>query len=62
MVDDEIRAKVNRYLINHTEFLKVKDNLNEDQLRKFVSDAIDEMCLKDDIGYYFIIYVYYCFL
>ena len=49
MVDDEIRARVNRYLINQTDFLKVKDNMNEDQLRSFVSNAIDTMCEKQDV-------------
>jgi len=49
MVDDEIRARVNRYLINQTDFIKVKDSMTEDQLRSFVNNAIDDMCQKDDI-------------
>src|SRR6185503_12611715 len=49
MVDDEIRQRVNRYLINNTDFFKVKDKLKEDQLRQFVANAIDEMCVKQDL-------------
>ena len=42
-MSEEIRNMVNRHLINETEFLKVKDRLNEDELRQFVSKAIDTM-------------------
>ncbi|PIW62640.1 MAG: hypothetical protein COW13_02560, partial [Candidatus Omnitrophica bacterium CG12_big_fil_rev_8_21_14_0_65_50_5] len=36
VIDPDVRERVNRYLINQTEFLKVKDTMTEDQLRKFV--------------------------
>ncbi|MBI5149294.1 MAG: CpaF family protein [Candidatus Omnitrophica bacterium] len=44
MLNNEIRDMVNHYLIKETDFLKVKDAMNEDQLRKFVDDAIVRMC------------------
>ena len=43
-MSDETREKINRYLINETEFLKVKDKMNEDQLRVFVDQAIRDFC------------------
>jgi len=43
MIDEEFREKFNRYLINSTEFIKVKDTMTEDQLRAFVSKSIDDM-------------------
>src|SRR3989344_2203206 len=44
MDNNEIRDAVNHYLIKETDFLKVKDSLTEDQLRKFIDDAIIRMC------------------
>jgi len=49
MVDQEIKSKIHRYLIEKTDFLKVKDTMNEDQLRLFVDKAISEMCFEDQI-------------
>jgi len=45
----DLRDKVNRYLINSTEFLKVKDQMTEDQLRSFVNRAIDDMVNEEDL-------------
>lgn len=42
-MSDEIKSKVNRYLINETDFLKVKDKMNDDQLRLFIDEAITSM-------------------
>ncbi len=44
MLDEEIRERVNRYLINETDFLKLKDKMNEDELRAFVDKAIVDLC------------------
>lgn len=44
MITDEIKERIHRYLINETEFLQVKDSMNEDQLRSFVDDAIQQAC------------------
>lgn len=41
---EDLRDKVNRYMIGNTDFLKVKDSMNEDQLRAFVNNSIDDMC------------------
>lgn len=44
MITEETRQKVHRYLINQTEFLNVKDKMNEDQLRIFVEKSLVDMC------------------
>ena len=46
---EDLRDKVNRYLINSTEFLKVKDQMTEDQLRAFVNRSIDDMINEQDL-------------
>lgn len=50
MISNEIRDAVNRYLIKETDFLKVKDAMTEDQLRKFVDDAIVRMCQDQNMA------------
>ncbi|HSA30861.1 MAG TPA: ATPase, T2SS/T4P/T4SS family [Candidatus Omnitrophota bacterium] len=49
MVSEEIRSRVSRHLIQHTDFLKVKDRMREDELRVFVDHAISEMCYEEHI-------------
>ncbi len=44
MMDDELRDKVNRYLMNQTDFLKVKDRMTEDQMRHFIDSEIANLC------------------
>ena len=51
MDNNEIRDAVNHYLIKETDFLKVKDSMTEDQLRKFVDDAIVRMCQEQDLNF-----------
>ncbi|HBR15197.1 MAG TPA: hypothetical protein DD723_06620 [Candidatus Omnitrophica bacterium] len=46
---EDIKERVHRYLINETEFLKVKDRMTEDQLRSFVNDAILDLCHQEKI-------------
>jgi len=41
---NEIKARIHHYLISKTNFLEVKDTMNEDQLRAFVDNAIDKLC------------------
>lgn len=50
MGNNEIRDAVNHYLITETDFLKVKDSMTEDQLRKFVDDAIVRMCQDQNLN------------
>ena len=50
MGNNEIRDVVNHYLIKETDFLKVKDSMTEDQLRKFVDDAIVRMCQEQNLN------------
>lgn len=49
MIHEDIIEQVNRYLLNHTDFLKVKDKLTEDQLRVFIDKSIDELCKVQNI-------------
>lgn len=49
MLVNELREKVNRYLIKETDFLRVKDTMKEDQLRMFVDSAILDMCREQNI-------------
>lgn len=49
MGNNDLRDVVNHYLIKETDFLKVKDSLAEDQLRKFVDDAIIRMCQEQNV-------------
>ncbi len=49
MINEEIREKVHRYLIKETDFLRIKDTLNEDQLRSFVDQAIVDLCAQNRI-------------
>jgi len=43
-VHDEIKSRIHHYLISKTNFLQVKDKLNEDQLRAFVDQSITNLC------------------
>ena len=49
MANEKLRERINRYLIKETEFLKVKDSMNEDQLRRFTNDAVTEFCHQRNI-------------
>lgn len=49
MGNNDLRDVVNHYLIKETDFLKVKDSMTEDQLRKFVDDAILRMCQEQNV-------------
>ena len=40
----EIKARIHHYLISKTNFLEVKDNMQGDQMRAFVDNAIDKLC------------------
>lgn len=50
MLDPDIREKMNRYLIKETDFLKVKDTMNEEQLRNFVHQSISDFCQQQNIN------------
>ncbi len=41
---DEIKARIHHYLISKTNFLQVKDTMQEEQLRIFVDNAINKLC------------------
>lgn len=49
MINDEIRERINRYLIKETDFLKVKDTMNDEQLRNFVNQSISDLCQQHSI-------------
>lgn len=46
-MDSDIKMKIHQHLIRKTDFLKVKDKLTEDELRRFVDKAITDMCNED---------------
>ena len=48
---NEIKAQIHHYLISKTNFLQVKDTMQEDQLRAFVNNAIDKLCNDSGIGH-----------
>jgi len=49
MLNEEIRERINRHLINETDFLKIKDSMNEDQLREFTNQVVTEFCQQQSI-------------
>jgi len=49
MASEELKQKVHRYLINATDFLKVKDKMNEDELREFVDEAITDISEEQNL-------------
>lgn len=48
-MDDNIKDRLHQYLINKTNFLKVKDKMQEEELRAFVSKAITDMCYEEQV-------------
>jgi len=46
---DDVKAKVHQYLISKTNFLSVKDNMTDDQLRVVVIRAVTDVCEKGEI-------------
>jgi len=49
MTNDELKSKIHQYLIQKTDFLKVKDSMTEDQLRIFVDKAMTDLCIDEEI-------------
>ncbi len=45
----DLKQIVHQYLIKKTDFLKIKDNMNDDQLRVFVDKALTNLCAEDHI-------------
>jgi len=45
----DLKQIVHQYLIKKTDFLKVKDSMNDDQLRVFVDKALTNMCVDERI-------------
>ena len=46
---DDMRSKVQQYLITKTDFMLMKDKLSEDELRTFIIKTIDDLCKKNEI-------------
>lgn len=44
----EIKNRLHRFLIARTDFLRIKDRMNEDQLRLFVDNAISDLVKESD--------------
>ena len=49
MLDSEIKTKMHQYLLQKTDFLKVKDKLTEDQLRIFIDRSISDLCQQEQL-------------
>ncbi|MEW5895992.1 MAG: ATPase, T2SS/T4P/T4SS family [Candidatus Omnitrophota bacterium] len=49
MDSDSLRSLVSQYLIHKTDFVKLKENLSEDQLRVFVDKAINHLAYEEQI-------------
>ncbi len=43
-VHDEIKSRIHHYFISKTNFLQLKDKINEEQLKIFVDQAITNLC------------------
>lgn len=48
-MDDNLRDKINSYLISRTNFLKVKDKLTEEELQRFFEGAIKGMAREQNL-------------
>ncbi|MDP8212015.1 MAG: ATPase, T2SS/T4P/T4SS family [Candidatus Zapsychrus exili] len=48
-MEENIRDRVNRFLIRDTDFLKVKDTMNEEELLGFVDNALNVLCGREQI-------------
>lgn len=46
---NELKDRLHRHLITKTDFIKVKDTLNDDQLRLYVDNAITSLCRETDM-------------
>ncbi|MDP8266099.1 MAG: CpaF family protein [Candidatus Aceula meridiana] len=49
MLLDNVKGLVRQYLITETDFVKAKDNIDDDQLRRYALKAIDVICQKAEI-------------
>ena len=47
--NSNIKSRIHYYLISRTNFLEVKDKLNEDQLRTFVDQSITNLCQESKL-------------
>jgi pilus assembly protein CpaF len=46
---NEVKSRIHHYLISKTNFLQVKDTMQEDQLRAFVDTAINKLCQETNL-------------
>jgi pilus assembly protein CpaF len=46
---EDFKERLHRYLIGKTDFIKVKDTLNDDQMRMYVDNAITFICRENEI-------------
>ena len=50
MVNEDTRERINRFLINETDFIKLKDTMSEDQLRQFTNQSIEDFCQQHNFA------------
>ncbi len=48
MALEDLKKKIHQYFISQTELLSVKDRMTEDQLRKYISEKLEEFCDEQD--------------
>ncbi|MBF0331081.1 MAG: CpaF family protein [Candidatus Omnitrophica bacterium] len=46
---EDLKGQLHRFIISKTDFLKLKDAMNEDQLRMFVDKAIADLCRENEL-------------
>ncbi|MBF0122344.1 MAG: CpaF family protein, partial [Candidatus Omnitrophica bacterium] len=46
----DLKDRLHRHLISNTDFIKVKDELNDDQMRLYVDNAITQVCRVGEIS------------
>ena len=47
---EDFKARLHRYLISKTDFIKVKDTLSDDQMRLYVDNAIASICRENELS------------
>jgi pilus assembly protein CpaF len=47
---NEIKAHIHHYLVSKTNFLQVKDTMQDDQLRAFIDNAINRLCQETNLA------------
>ncbi len=44
MISEELKQEIQRYLLQQTDFIKLKDKMSEEELREFIFKSLEEFC------------------